>query len=743
MAHSNASIIIVDDDHGSWADYHTLGDAINSSTEGDEILVYPGMYFDSLDIRHGLSIIGNSSDDVTLTLSGSGISLLIQADNTHLSGLSIDGSQFDSTIMSVDNVTIDGCNFSIEQGMLHIWDSTKVLINNSNFLIINDSNSYITFQDSDDIRILNCNLNCWELTLLHSSNVNIQNTTIYNARDYGIILESCDNTIIDNCTVINSTKAGILYMSSNFGMINECMINENGLSGIILIRSSNLTISHCFISHNEIAGIDINTSSNGNEISKCVFRMNDYVGIVISSPHLDSVGKENFIHHNTFGNNNAGGKQARDLCESNKWDDGSEGNSWSDHFKTDDDVDGIVDEPYVILGDFALDHYPFVYTESYQNRPIGEIVDINPNPFAFGEKAIFLGTGTAFNATIINHIWMSSLDGLLYNGTPDLFRSSKLTAGKHTISFYVIDSKGEQSDSVNVSVIVNMRPYISINHPFNNTLLANSMLIMGSASDLDGNVDFVEISINGSEWIPVIGTTDWSFTINDSFRNVKLLSIEVRAWDGHHYSETVHYKLVIVSNTGWKSNHEGSESTQFPDEHRGIIVVCVVIAVWIISTTGLGFYTIFSLVFPIYSRLRSEDILDHKVRGRIIEYIRLNPGAHYTMIRKELNLSNGSTGYHLRVLETEGFIQSIRDGIYRKFYPYGMSIPRYESIGIEKEIINVVLMTPGISQRNLAKEIGLSQSTTSYHVNRLKNRNIVIASRRDGISLTTTFLEEI
>jgi len=67
-------------------------------------------------------------------------------------------------------------------------------------------------------------------------------------------------------------------------------------------------------------------------------------------------GDNNHIHHNSFVNNNG---MSRDYGKDNYWDDGSEGNYWSDYEGKDGNGDGIGDTPYKIPAN-GIDNYSFI-----------------------------------------------------------------------------------------------------------------------------------------------------------------------------------------------------------------------------------------------------------------------------------------------------------------------------------------------------------------------------------------------
>jgi DNA-binding transcriptional ArsR family regulator len=98
------------------------------------------------------------------------------------------------------------------------------------------------------------------------------------------------------------------------------------------------------------------------------------------------------------------------------------------------------------------------------------------------------------------------------------------------------------------------------------------------------------------------------------------------------------------------------------------------------STESAGFSLFNIFAFPLYSRIKKEEVLDHFVRGQIYGFIVSNPGEHYNSIRERLKVTNGTLSYHLRTLEVQGFIKSRKESIYRRFYPVEMKFPRDKGV---------------------------------------------------------------
>jgi parallel beta-helix repeat protein len=177
----------------------------------------------------------------------------------------------------------------------------------------------------------------WVIDASASHGIKIRDTTAYfvirnclveNGRDshYGIYLRDVINGRIANNTCFNNTYGIRLRDSSNNTLTNNTC--KNNYVGIILSFSDNNIV-------------DSNICENNND------------GIVASG-----TAKNNTIHHNYLFNNTNAWDDG-----SNYWDNGSEGNWWSDWQPPehpDADGDGIVDENRPIADEGNQDRYPLV-----------------------------------------------------------------------------------------------------------------------------------------------------------------------------------------------------------------------------------------------------------------------------------------------------------------------------------------------------------------------------------------------
>ncbi len=152
--------------------------------------------------------------------------------------------------------------------------------------------------------------------------------------------------------------------------------------------------------------------------------------------------------------------------------------------------------------------------------------------------------------------------------------------------------------------------------------------------------------------------------------------------------------------------------------------------------TEAGKYGFFKMVFfPLYSRVKKEEVLDHFVRGQIYGHIMAHPGSHYNAIKQELKVTNGTLSHHLKTLEMQGFVKSQRDGTYKRFYPIGAKHSQNKGIrlsDLQLSIIDDLRQTPGMTQSEIATSIGMSQQSISYNLNILVRKDI-LRYERNGV----------
>jgi len=152
-----------------------------------------------------------------------------------------------------------------------------------------------------------------------------------------------------------------------------------------------------------------------------------------------------------------------------------------------------------------------------------------------------------------------------------------------------------------------------------------------------------------------------------------------------------------------------------------------------VMSTDVGKWRFFLLLVPLFSRLSRDRVLENFERGRIYQYIVMNPGDHFSHIREMLEMNIGTLTYHLSVLQKEEYVKSRTDGRFRRFYPYGMKLDGHPHADIQEMILMQIVSNPGISQKEIASELGVHVSTVNYHVNMMVGAGILRPFRRGQV----------
>ena len=318
-------------------DYATIQWAIGNATAGDTIFVKAGTYYENVAIDKSLTLEGAGNDITIIDGGGTKTGVKITADNVNVSSFMIRNSG--------DGVHLYECNGVILSG-------NKITLN------INDG-IYIESSNNNTVRGNTITLNGISgLSIQYSSSNTISNNVIASNDDEGIFLYdySNNNTISGNIITSHVTWPAISLRDSDDNTMSNNTISNNEL-GISFAQSYDNTIVGNTILNSEDVGVDLFYSGG------------------------------NTLHHN-FINNTA--KVYRSYT--NAWDNGTEGNYWSDYNGT---------GPYVI-DENNQDRYPL--TNPYdETKPIA---DAGPDQLVVnGTTVTFNGSGSTDNLGIANHTW--------------------------------------------------------------------------------------------------------------------------------------------------------------------------------------------------------------------------------------------------------------------------------------------------------------------------------------------------
>ena len=301
----------VDDSGG--ADFMSVQDAVNATSEGDTIIVKDGTYVEN-----------------------------VKADKNHLTIKSENGA--DSTIVQ----TVDPYE--------NVFVITADYVNVSGFTATGATATgrtgfYLHYGNYCNISYNTASNNFYSIALLYSDSNTIFGNTANENNYYGIQLGySNDNTVFDN-NITSNNYCGIRLYDSDSNIVLGNTANENYF-GIIIYHSNDNTLSSNTVNHNDY-GIHLHISSDNN-----IIYLNNFISNKNNVYPYHSTNIWNYPEQITY--TYLGDTYTNYL-----------GNYYSDYTDIDANNDGIWDNPYSI--DLDNDYYPLVdpfenYDVSLQGR---------------------------------------------------------------------------------------------------------------------------------------------------------------------------------------------------------------------------------------------------------------------------------------------------------------------------------------------------------------------------------------
>jgi len=152
-------------------------------------------------------------------------------------------------------------------------------------------------------------------------------------------------------------------------------------------------------------------------------------------------------------------------------------------------------------------------------------------------------------------------------------------------------------------------------------------------------------------------------------------------------------------------------------------------------------FRLFHFINPLFTRLNEKkienDIRQHTIRGRIYQCIKQAPGINFTGVMKEVSIGNGTTVYHLSVLEREGFIRSMVQGNHKMFWAKG-EFPGKNSgaalSDVQREIVELLGSAGenGLTRKEIVERLDIPLSTVRFNLDKLESADMIRGKSVDG-----------
>ena len=125
-----------------------------------------------------------------------------------------------------------------------------------------------------------------------------------------------------------------------------------------------------------------------------------------------------------------------------------------------------------------------------------------------------------------------------------------------------------------------------------------------------------------------------------------------------------------------------------------------------------------------------EEVMTLTPRDKILSTIAQNPGLHFREIQRRVGIATGALQYHLDYLKKKNFIREEKQGKFSHFYALQaenvdsslMNLLRQESV---RKIVIFLMNRRIATLPSISKTIGLSLSTTSFHMQKLLLSKVV------------------
>jgi parallel beta-helix repeat protein len=345
--------------------------------------------------------------------------------------------------------------------------NTKITNSKGNIALSDSDSNTIAYNDLSEVGSM-ANYDSAALTLTRSNNNTVSQNRMMATNANGAILAGSSYNIIEkNQIVVSGVDQAAIRMetlpqsSCQYNYIHENKVTSQDNGMYVRNGAKNNYIFSNVISSCETGLALFSTHYNqfyANNITGCT-----QTGVYLSISDYNSFFQNNFVKNAKQAQENHqlywwGIQNDTYYSENNKWDNGKEGNFWSDYTGADADGDGIGETPYTVYENY-LDHYPLTAPHDIGNvavdyeewSPPMRIVILSPRNVTYNATSVDL-TLTVSQPTSWVSYNLDSQANYTINGNTTL---AGLARGTHTITVYANNTQGAMTVSDIITFYVN------------------------------------------------------------------------------------------------------------------------------------------------------------------------------------------------------------------------------------------------------------------------------------------------
>lgn len=452
---------------------------VDAAGSGDTIQVAAGVYYGEVDINQSfISLVGQVGGTI---LDGNGTGAVgirvyhyspDYTEDVNISGFTVRNFVRGITLSRSiglrlrDNTMVNNTyNFGDYTLQVHDIDTSNTVDGKPIYFWVNQNDEQVP-ADAGFVDLVDC------------TNVSVKDLNLTN-NVQGIVLKNTTNCLIENVHITNDWDGLYLEAQSRNNIIIDNTVANNLYLGIYVSTSSNNTFKNNSITDNAyglfldstVFEYVIGLQPTGNTVTGNVIWGNTVANCSTAGLYsLES--KNNIIYDNNFVNNSP---QVYSLNSANLWDNGAEGNYWSDYSGQDFNKTGFGNTPYAI-DENNTDNHPLMglfldFRATWQEvtYPVTVISNSSASGFYFSQAEKSVGfsitqnadSGTGFCRVAVPVNLLGGPYTLVIDGLPSA-NLSESSNGTHSFLYFSYNASYHDVKIEGTSVVSEFPPFFLV-----------------------------------------------------------------------------------------------------------------------------------------------------------------------------------------------------------------------------------------------------------------------------------------